>query len=330
MRPRIIFMGTPEFAAPALRAVAADTQPADLLVVTQPDRPSGRGRKVQPPAVKAAALDLGLEVVQVESLRDADARTRLEAFAPGLVIVAAFGLLLPRWVLRLPRRGCVNLHASLLPRFRGASPVAAAIACGDERTGVCLMEMEAGLDTGAVLARAELTIDRDATTASLTERLALLASDLIAGQLGGLVEGALTPSPQRGHVVETRKIVKDHGAIDWSRPAVDIERHVRAMLPWPRAWTVGAGDTRLQIHAASVASAASSADPGTVGRAGGDIVVATGDGGLRLDVIQLPGKQPQPAGDRSQHAVLADGSRLGYPDGFQSPVPWIVDAGEVE
>ncbi len=329
MQPRIIFMGTPDFAVPALRTVAAAIARERLLVVTQPDRAAGRGRTLQPPAVKVAALQLGLEVAQVETLRDADARARLTEFTPDLVVVAAFGLLLPRWVLRLPRRGCVNLHASLLPRFRGASPVAAAIACGDERTGVCLMEMEAGLDTGGVHARRELEISGVDTTASLTERLALLASDLMAEHLGALVDGSLTPSPQRGHVIETRKIVKNHGAIDWSRPAVEIERSVRAMWPWPRAWTAGPDGTRIQIHAASVESDAEALDPGTIGCDAGGITVATGGGRLRLETIQLPSRQAQPARELTRHPLLTSRTRLGYPEGFDPPAPWIVDAGEV-
>ena len=326
MQGRVVFMGTPEFAVPALEALAGSLGDGELLVVTQPDRAAGRGRKLQPPPIKVAAERLSLPVEQVATLRDATVRERLERFAPELVIVAAFGLLLPKWLLRLPPRGCVNLHASLLPRFRGASPIPAAIAAGDATTGVALMEMEAGLDTGAVYDVDTIDIMTGDTTESLTGRLATVAAGLVGEHLGALLAGTLRSEPQRGEIVETRKITKAHGQIAWDRPAVEIERQVRAMWPWPRAWTVGAGETRLQVHAAEVVPDAVG-EPGTVvtDDAGG-VVVATGDGGLRLVAVQLPGKTARPASELKGHQAFAIGARYLSP---AVPVePWIVAAGE--
>jgi methionyl-tRNA formyltransferase len=328
MQSRVVFMGTPDFAVPSLEVLADRIGGDNLLVVTQPDRAAGRGRKLQAPPVKVAATDRSLPVEQVNTLRDSAIRERLEDFAPDLIVVAAFGLLLPRWVLNLPPRGCVNLHASLLPRFRGASPIAAAIACGDATTGIALMEMEAGLDTGGVYALAEIDITGVDTTGSLTARLAREAAALLSAQLDALLAGELSPVTQRGQIVETRKIAKAHGAIDWDKPAVEIDRHIRAMWPWPRAWSIGGDDVRLQIHQAKVVPDVSG-EPGTVISNEADgVVVATGDGGVRLVRIQVPGRSAQSARDLRQHPVFAIGAR------FEPPVertePWIVVNGEAE
>jgi methionyl-tRNA formyltransferase len=326
MQSRIVFMGTPEFAVPALEVLAERFGTEQLAVVTQPDRAAGRGRKLHPPPVKAAAERLGLAVEQVATLRDPAIRERLEAFAPDLIVVAAFGLLLPRWVLRLPPRGCVNLHASILPRFRGASPIAAAIACGDARSGVALMEMEAGLDTGGVFDIDTVDIMTADTTASLTERLATTAAGILAEHIDGLLAGESTPEPQRGRIIETRKIAKAHGAIDWTRSAVEIERYARAMWPWPRAWTIAQGDARVQVHEADVAPGIAG-EPGTIiGHDAGGVIVATGDGGLRLVTVQLAGKAAQPASDLRQHPAFAIGARFEPP--AETPEPWIVVNGE--
>jgi methionyl-tRNA formyltransferase len=326
MQSRVVFMGTPEFAVPALEVLAERVGAGNLLVVTQPDRAAGRGRKLQAPPVKAAAERLGLPVEQVATLRDPAVRELLEGFAPELIVVAAFGLLLPRWVLRLPSRGCVNLHASILPRFRGASPIPAAIACGDAATGVALMEMEAGLDTGGVYALKYIDITEQHTTESLTGQVAEVAARVLAEHLDDLLAGEISPVPQRGQIVETRKIVKAHGAIDWSRPAEEIERHVRAMWPWPRAWAVGAGGERIQVHRATVAPAVD-AEPGVIVASDGEgIVVATGDGGLQLTRVQLSGKTARPAGELRQHPTFAIGGRFENP--AETVEPWIVVDGE--
>lgn len=329
MQPRVVFMGTPEFAVPSLRELTGRLDSAALLVVTQPDRAAGRGRKLQLPPVKMEAERLGLGVIQVHTLKDPSVRDRLVAFAPDLIVVAAFGRILPAWVLKLPSRSCVNLHASLLPRFRGASPIAAAIACGDETTGVTLMEMEAGLDTGAVFDSRGIVIKPNETTESLTDRLATEAADLIGERLEALVHGQLTPSPQQGEVIETRKIEKAHGAVDWQRPAEEIERHVRAMWPWPRAWTVLDDDTRLQIHAAEVEPRASGPSGTVLGHDARGVTVAAGDYALRLLAVQLAGRSAQPVAQLGQHPALAAGTRLSAGADFIRPEPWIVHAGEV-
>lgn len=326
MQSRVVFMGTPDFAVPALEVLADRIGREALLVVTQPERAAGRGRRLQSPPVKMAAQRLNLPVEQVATLRDPGIRERLETFAPDLVVVAAFGLLLPKWVLTLPPRGCVNLHASLLPRFRGASPIAAAIACGDDTTGVALMEMEAGLDTGGVYALAEIDITEVDTADSLTAKLAREAGTLLSRKLETLLAGELSPMAQRGQIIETRKITKAHGAIEWDKPALEIERHVRAMWPWPRAWTIGAGDARVQVHQAEFVAEVYG-EPGAVASSDAEgVVIATGDGGLRLLQVQLPGKKAQPAGDLHQHPVFATGARFELP--ADQVDPWIVVDGE--
>ncbi len=329
MQPRVVFMGTPEFAVPSLRELARHLGSAGLLVVTQPDRAAGRGRRLQPPPVKVNAEELGLDVIQVHTLKDPSVRERLVAHSPDLIVVAAFGRILPAWVLNLPTRGCVNLHASLLPRFRGASPIAAAVACGDDRTGVALMEMEPGLDTGPVFDMRDIAITHEDTTESLTGRLSVEAATLIGDRLDALLRGQLTPLPQRGEVVETRKIEKAHGAVDWHQPAVDIERHVRAMWSWPRAWTVAMDNTRIQIHAAEVESSGSGPPGIVLGHDARGLTVATGDEALRLLTVQLAGKSAQPAAQLAQHPALAVGSQLSAGADFVPPEPWVVWTGEV-
>lgn len=328
MSERVIFMGTPEFAAPSLHVLGKHIPSEQLLVVTQPDRPSGRGRHLQAPPIKQHASRLGLDVLQVDTLRDPGAKARLTDFSPDLIVVAAFGLLLPKWLLELPPRGCVNLHASLLPRFRGASPIPAAIACGDSQTGAALMQMERGLDTGAVYATQRVDVRDNDTTASLTERLADSASHVLHDHLRQLLDGTIQAQPQQGTVVETRKVIKAHGAIDWDRPGIDIDRHIRAMWPWPRAWTVTEDGVRLQVHQSSLPDSSTTAKAGTIAHDGPQLLVATQDGWLRLDRIQLSGKSAQPSRELVGHPSLAAGSTLGFADGFELPDPWIVPRGD--
>jgi methionyl-tRNA formyltransferase len=235
---RVIFAGTPEFAARALEAIAAAGNDVPL-VLTQPDRPAGRGMAMQPSAVKKAALARGLEVFQPPTLRDEASRARIAAVGADVMVVAAYGLILPQAVLDLPRFGCINIHASLLPRWRGAAPIQRALLAGDTETGVCIMQMEAGLDTGPVLMREALPIAPDDSTGSLHDRLADLGARLAVAALSGLPLPA-QPQPAEG-VTYAHKIEKAESLIDWSRPAADIDRQVRAFSPRrvPRQFSAG-------------------------------------------------------------------------------------------
>lgn len=289
--PRIIFMGTPGFAVPALERLAARNDVDLRLVVTQPDRPAGRGRKHVSPPVKEAADRLGLAVIQAPTLRDPDARQRIVDVGPDLVVVVAFGMILGAWILHLPRRGCVNLHASLLPKYRGASPIAAAIAEGERATGVTLMQMDRGLDTGAMYGTSGIDITLSDTTESLTTRLATVAGELLDRHLGALLDGSLVAIPQGEGATLTRPMVKDDGWLDVARPADELARRVRAMWPWPRAWSTAPDGERIQVHAATV-SRALDRPPGTVIHDAGSVLVATGDGSLVLTRVQLPGGRP--------------------------------------
>lgn len=294
---KVAFAGTPDFARSALERLHAAR--FDLpLVLTQPDRPSGRGMKLAPSPVKAFAQARGLPVAQPRSLKldgrwpdDARAaRESLERAAPDVMVVAAYGLILPRWVLELPRLGCLNIHASLLPRWRGAAPVQRAIEAGDARTGVTIMQMDEGLDTGDMLLAEAVPIAPDDTAASLTERLAALGARLVVEALelaacGGL---ARTPQPADG-TTYARKIEKAEAPIDWSRPAVEIERRLRAFDPFPGASFEWAGAV---IKAWRGETREGSAAPGTVLAADasrGEFVLACGDGAIALTQLQRPG-----------------------------------------
>ena len=310
-RGRIVFAGTPEFAVPGL-AVLADSAHDLVGVLTQPDRPAGRGRAVQASPVKQFAARHAIPVLQPQTLKDEGAQRQLAALAPDLIVVIAYGLLLPRAVLDLPRRGCVNVHASLLPRWRGASPIQAAVLAGDAETGVCLMRLEPGLDTGPVYARARTAIGPRETAGALHDRLARLGAELLAGHLDALVAGTLeaVPQPSVG-VTYAGRIDKTDARIDWSRSAAQIDQQVRAHHPWPVADTELDGQ-RLRIWAARpVAQATGPACPGDVLAAGPEgIQVATGEGCLWLTEVQMPGRKRVPASEFARgHAVV--GKRLG-------------------
>lgn len=312
-------MGTPEFAVPALRALAASDAAGLRLVVTQPDRPAGRGRALAPPPVKVAATDLGLPVLQTPTLRDPDVRARIVGTEPALIVVAAFGMILGKWILDLPPRGCVNLHASILPAYRGANPISSAILQGDAETGVTLMHMDRGLDTGDILDIAREPILPADTTDVLTARLADLAASLLTDTLDALLAGTLAATPQPDGATLTRQLVKADGWIDWSHPAESIERRVRAMWPWPRTWTTLPDGTTLQVHRASLAAAPGHVpSPGTLLPEG---LVSCGDGSaLRLERIQLAGGKPVDGAAIANVAKLAPGTILGTV-GAPSPIP---------
>jgi methionyl-tRNA formyltransferase len=287
---RLVFAGTPDFAVPHLGACRRPGIEV-VAVYTQPDRPAGRGRSVGASPVKRAALELGIAVEQPERLRDAEARERLRAYAPDLLVVVAYGLILPRAVLALPRRGCWNVHASLLPRWRGAAPIQRALLAGDAQTGVCLMQMEAGLDTGPVLLCRATEIGADDTGGSLHDRLAVLGAELLGEGLERLLAGNLpAPQPQPADGVSyAHKLDKAEAYLDWNEPAAALERKVRAFDPWPVATAELGGETVRVWHARAVAAPARGA-PGTVLAATRDgIDIACGDGALRLLQVQRAG-----------------------------------------
>jgi methionyl-tRNA formyltransferase len=287
---RVVFLGTPEFAVPSLRALHESPQTEVALVVTQPDRPAGRGRRLTPSAVKAYALEQGLPVFQPERLRGQDVLDHLRVAAADLFVIAAYGQLLRQAVLDIPRRGCLNVHPSLLPRHRGSSPIAAALLAGDERTGVTIMLTDRGMDTGPILAQETTPLERQETTASLTPRLANLGADLLLRTVPGWVAGTIPPRPQdEAAATLSRQFVKEDGALDWTRPALDLERQVRALNPWPRAYTFANGK-RLLVLLARAIEGATSGTPGTViAGAGKVLLVVAGDGALRLDLVQPEG-----------------------------------------
>jgi len=235
MLPRIVFMGSPEFALPVLEALTR--QYPVVGVVTQPDRPAGRGGQLRPPPVKVYAQQAGLPFIQPENLRAAEVMAQLRAWAPDVIVVAAFGQILRPEVLELPPYGCLNVHASLLPRWRGASPIAAAILAGDAETGVTIMKMDAGVDTGPILAQRAQPIAREDTTASLSARLARLGADLLLETLPDYLNGRCQPYPQPAQgVTYAPMLKKEDGRLDFQKTADELERQVRAMNPWPGAW----------------------------------------------------------------------------------------------
>lgn len=317
----IVFFGTPEFAVPSLEAlVAAGLAPA--LVVSQPGRPAGRDRRLRQPAVARRARERGLPLAQPESVAPgtpsgAELFERLRSLEPAVAVVAAFGQIFPAELLVLPRLGCINVHASLLPRHRGAAPVQAAIAAGDATTGVTTMLMDEGLDTGPILLERETPIGPRESAGELAERLARLGGELLVETLRGLEAGEIEPVPQDdARATYARRLTKEDGRIDWMLPAEAIERRLRAYDPWPGCFTRYRGE-RVKVLAARVADA-SDADgetaPGSVlGIGEDDLVVACGAGSaLALERLQRAGRQPVSGRE------LANGLRLEPGDRFES------------
>lgn len=320
---RIVFAGTPEFALPPLQALVESGHEI-AGVLTRPDRPRGRGRQVAPSPVKEAALALGLPISQPETLANPEGRAALEAWGPQMLVVVAYGLILPASVLALPPLGCLNIHASLLPRWRGAAPIQRAILAGDQETGISIMQMAPGLDTGPVLLQRRITIERTATSGSLHARLARLGAEALLEALREIEAGTAHAQPQSAEgVTYAAKISKSEALIDWRADALAIDRQIRAFNPSPYAETRLAGEP-LRILAAYPAEraeeragpaesgAAARGEPGSISAIRRDaIVVNCGEGRLALTVLQRPGRKPLPAGEFVNAIRLAPGQLLG-------------------
>ncbi len=291
---RIVFMGTPQFAVPALSALNERHQVVG--VVTQPDRPAGRGRRLVASPVKEAALARGLPVFQPRTLRTLQAEEHLAGWRPELIVVAAFGQILQPGVLGLAPHGCLNVHASLLPKYRGAAPIPAAILAGESITGITIMCMDEGLDTGPILAQAECTIDADDTTASLTAKLADRGSRLLIEALPGWLDGHLKSRPQ-DHTQATycQSLRKEDGHLDWNHTALYLDRQVRACDPWPGAYTTLQGQRLKVLRARPRPGWQEAGGPGQVVVLEPGIGVVTAEGALELLEVQLAGKKPLPA-----------------------------------
>lgn len=287
---RIVFMGTPEFAVPVLDAL---TQTAHKIVgvYTRPDQPAGRGKQVRSSPIKQLAAERALPVFQPPTLRKSEFVVPLRELAPDVIVVAAYGLILPPEVLAIPPRGCVNTHASLLPRHRGAAPIAAAILSGDPETGITLMQMDVGLDSGPILAQRAFPISNEDTTGTLTPKLADLAALLLIDMLPRVLAGDITPQIQNEtHATYQKMIRKEDGRIDWTRSAIEIERHVRAFNPWPSTYTFW-NKTQLKLLRARAKPSVELSEPGRVIEWHDEIAVTTGDGALVLYEVQLAGKR---------------------------------------
>lgn len=311
---RVIFAGTPEFAARHLEALLSCADIEVVAVYTQPDRPAGRGQKLQPSAVKQLAQQHGLSVEQPINLKQPAIQQQIATYNADVMVVVAYGLMLPQAVLDLPRYGCINVHGSLLPRWRGAAPIQRALWAGDSETGIAIMAMELGLDSGPVLATTRLTISADDTSASLYDKLAELGPVTLVDCLRQLPQQLARAQAQDEHLVTyAHKLSKEEAQLDWQQPATVLERWVRAFNPWPICWFLIAQGEPVKVWRSSAEANSSSAAPGTVLAADKQgIVVKTATGALRLLVLQPAGKKPLNAAEflngRSDWLTL--GSRL--------------------
>lgn len=296
-------------AVPALRALAATT--SVTAVVCQPDRPSGRGLHLSPPAVKDAATELGLPVYQPTKVRTGELEAYLRDLAPDIAVVMAYGRILPEGVLLAPRLGCVNLHASILPRYRGAAPIQWAVIRGESVTGISLMQMDSGMDTGPVFATHELAIDPDESAGDLAYRLAELAAAVVRDDLGAVVDGSLTAVPQDAALATyAPPIERADATIDWTRSPTELKNFVRGMSPTPGAHTSHRGRT-LKIHALALASERSTGLPGTIAVEGRRVFVHAGTGAVEILSAQCEGRRPQGPTDLLCGRALVAGERLG-------------------
>jgi methionyl-tRNA formyltransferase len=295
---KIVFMGSPDFSVPVLDALVAAGHEI-VCVYCQPPRPAGRGKKDRPTPVQARAEALGLPVRHPKSLRSPEAQADFAALGADIGVVVAYGLILPQPILDAPRLGCLNIHASLLPRWRGAAPIHRAVMAGDDETGVCIMQMDAGLDTGPVLLRRALPIGAEDTTGEVHDRLSALGADAIVEALDHLPDLAPEPQPEAG-VCYAEKVDKDEARVDWSRSAAEVSRHIRGLAPFPGAWCEMAGE-RVKLLGARLAPGS-----GTPGRLIGPLVVACGDGAVEITRAQRPGKRAMDAAEFLRGTDLPD------------------------
>ena len=309
---KLVFCGTPEFAVPTLEAVIAAGHEV-ALVLAQPDRPVGRKAELHEPPVKQTALQHGIPVAQPEKLKNnLELRSQLEAIKPDAILVVAYGRIIPKWMLELPRHGNINLHGSLLPRWRGAAPIQWAVAAGDTMTGVTTMLLEEGLDTGPMLLRRELPIGPDATSVDLFSTLAPIGAELMVETLRRLEEGSITPERQDDTKATLAPILtRDDARIDFTRSAQEIYNRYRGFQPWPGAWTTLRGK-KLIVHRMHLAGARSAAQPGTVLVSEDHLSVAASDGNvLVLDEVQMEGKKRMPADEFLHGHQVKTGEALG-------------------
>lgn len=305
---RIVFMGTPEFAVPVLQALLEHYKV--VAVYTRADKPVGRGKQIIVSPVKSFAQQHNLPLEQPRSLRNAGEQAHLREYKPDLIVVAAYGLLLPQGILETPPYGALNTHASILPRWRGASPIAYAILSGDSESGVTIMKIDAGLDTGDILTARSIPIAPDDTTGTLTEKLSQVGAELLLETIPAYITGKITPRPQdHSQATMTPLVAKDDGKINWEKSAAYIERMVRAYQPWPSAFSSYRGDQLKVLHATVLQDAVPEV-PGTVLQIGQDIGVATGKGVLVLKQVQLAGKRAMSAQEFSRGQREFVGSHL--------------------
>ena len=309
-RLRTVFMGTPQFAVPSLAALAESVDVT--LVLCNPDRPAGRGRSMASPPVKEEAMRRGIPVFQPEKARYPDAVARIAAEAPDLIFVAAYGHILPKSILDIPRIGCINVHASLLPKYRGAAPINWAVARGESVTGITIMRMDEGMDTGPMLHVREIPIGEEDTAETMFSKLSILGAEALREALRKLREGTLEETPQDAALATYAPLLKkEHGRIDWSRPAGEVRNLVRGMTPWPSAFAVHAGKTLKVLSSAVAGESGAAGEAGEVVALGRDgIAVACGEGILRLRVVQPEGGKAMDAWAYAQGRRVATGERL--------------------
>ncbi len=307
---KVVFMGTPKFSVLSLQKLV-ETQSVQG-VVTQPDRPSGRGQKSSPSPVKVVAEQAGIPVYQPKSLRSEEAAVPLRQWDPDIIIVAAFGQILRPHVLNLPPLGCVNIHASLLPRWRGASPLQHAILAGDKETGVTLMQMDEGMDTGPILIKRSILIHGDETAATLHDRLAELGAVMLEEHLDDILNGRLLPQPQDSSLATYAPLIKkEDGRLNWHQSSREIDRHIRAMTPWPGTFTTWKDQQLKVLEARPIDDQLPGVEPGTVLNWGEKIVICTKDSGIEIKRVQLTGRRAMAIHDFIPGQPEFVGSKLG-------------------